>query len=94
MSKTMKSKLDGYRSEMVGCQAPSGSDLIYLIGAGLRGLICLRPRKPGVQEAARPERVGEPGQNPGALRRSPMAAGIPGGVTLLLDRSDPRRRRR
>lgn len=93
MSKTVKGKMGGYRFEMVGCQAPSGSDLVYLIDAGLRGLVRLRPRKPVAQDATRPERVGERGQDPGALQRYPMDAGIPGQVTLLLGGSDPRRRR-
>jgi hypothetical protein len=68
--------------------------LISAIGAGVRGLVHPRPRKGAAEEAAGPQQKrGARGRDAGASWRYPMDAGVTGALTLLLDRSDPRRRR-
>ena len=77
----------GHLLEAISWRGLPGVGLISAIGGGVRiRSIPARPRR----EAARSERAGGSGRDPGASPLHPMDAGISGGMTLLLGRSDPR----
>ncbi len=70
-----------------------GTGLISAIGHGVSAPIRARRRK-AAEEAADRERAAGYERGIDQSRSYPMDVGLTGGMTLLLDRSDPRRRRR
>jgi hypothetical protein len=81
----------GLQPETVGAHASQGIGKISAIGAALHNLLHPRTRKKIAAEAsAETERVRRPGQG---MARSPMDAGITGGLSLFLDNPNARRRR-
>jgi hypothetical protein len=79
----------GLQAETVGGHASQGIGGISAIGAALHNLVRPRTRKEISAEAsAETERPRGPG-----MARSPMDAGITGGLSLFLDNPNVRRRR-
>jgi len=92
VEKTVKGEAAvGSQPETVGAHASQGIGPISAIGAALHNLIRLRTRKKISAEAiGEPEQVRRPGHS---VSRSPMDAGITGGISLFLDKPNARRRR-
>jgi len=92
MEKTVKSEAAvGIQPETVGGHASQGMGQISTISAALHNLVRLRTRKKIAAEAsAETERVRRTGHG---VSRSPMDAGITGGLSLFLDNPNVRRRR-
>ena len=92
MEKTVKGEAPvGIQAEAAGGHASQGVGPISTIGAALHNLLHPRTRKKIAAEAsAETERVRRPGQG---VARSPMDAGITGGLSLFLDKPNARKRR-
>ena len=90
MEKTLKGETAvGIQAEAAGAHAPQGIGQLSAIGAALRNLVRPRTRKKIAAEASA-EPVSRPGQG---MARSPMDAGISGGLSLFLDNPNARRKR-
>jgi hypothetical protein len=92
VEKTVKGEAAvGIQPETVGGHASQGIGPISTIGAALHNLVRLRTRKKISAEASdEPEQVRTPGHS---VSRSPMDAGITGGLSLFLDKPDAHKRR-
>jgi hypothetical protein len=92
VDKTVKGEAAvGIQAEAAGGHASQGIGPISAIGAALHNLIRLRTRKKISAGAIdEPEQVRRPGHS---VSRSPMDAGITGGLSLFLDKPDAHRRR-
>ena len=92
MDKTVKGEAAvGIQAEAAGGRASQGIGPISAIGAALHNLIRLRTRKRISAEAIdEPAQVRRPGHS---VSRSPMEAGITGGLSLFLDKPNARKRR-
>lgn len=89
MEKTIEGKAAvGLQPGTVGGQASQEIGKISAIVAALHDLVRPRTRKKVAVEA-RAERVRRP---PHSVSRSPLDAGITGGLSLFLDNPNPRRR--
>ena len=92
MEKTVKGEAPvGIQVEAAGGHASQGIGPISTIGAALHNLVRLRTRKKISAEAIdEPEQARRPGHS---VSRSPMDAGITGGLSLFLDKPTARKRR-
>jgi hypothetical protein len=92
VDKTVKGEAAvGIQAEAAGGHASQGIGPISAIGVALHNLIRLRTRKKISAGAIdEPEQVRRPGHS---VSRSPMDAGITGGLSLFLDKPDAHRRR-
>ena len=92
MDKTVKGEAAvGIQAEAAGGYASQGIGPISTIGAALHNLVRLRTREKISAEASdEPEQVRRPGHS---VSRSPMDAGITGGLSLFLDKPNARKRR-
>jgi hypothetical protein len=92
VEKTVKGEAPvGIQAEAAGGHASQGIGPISTIGAALHNLVRLRTRKKISAEAIdEPEHVRKPGHS---VSRSPLEAGITGGLSLFLDKPNTRKRR-
>jgi hypothetical protein len=92
MEKTVKGEVPvGIQAEAAGGHASQGIGPISTIGVALHNLVRLLTRKKiSVEASDEPEQVRRPGHS---VSRSPMDAGITGGLSLFLDEPNARKRR-
>ena len=92
MEKTVEGEATvGLQPETAGGHASQGIGPIPTIGTALHNLVRLRSRKKISAEAIdEPEQARRPGHS---VSRSPMDAGITGGLSLFLDKPNARKRR-
>jgi hypothetical protein len=92
MEKTIKGEAPvGIQAEAAGGHASQGVGPISTIGAALHNLLHPRTRKKiAAETSTETGRVRRPGQG---TARSPMDAGITGGLSLFLDKPTARKRR-
>jgi hypothetical protein len=92
VEKTVKGEAPvGIQVEAAGGHASQGIGPIPTIGTALHNLVRLRSRKKISAEAIdEPEQARRPGHS---VSRSPMDAGITGGLSLFLDKPNARKRR-